>query len=138
MVGFLFTGAEEFGLVGARAFLRASGPPGETEFLNLDTLTDRGALYLVAHDSRGRTLAEGLLPSFRGTAPDAVVRRLPLGILTDSLPMAQAGARAVTLARLDWEDLGRLHTPRDTADGLGLETAEAVGRVVGGLPAPAL
>lgn len=132
-VGFLFTGAEEFGMVGMRAFLRDEGTLGAAEVLNLDTLTDRGALYLVAHDTRGRTLAEELLPAFRGAAPRVVVRRLPLGIMTDSLPVARAGSRVVTIARLDWSDLQRLHTPRDTAEELGLETAEAVGRAIGAL-----
>jgi len=136
-VGFVFTGAEEFGLVGARAFLRETGTLGVADVLNLDTLTDRGALYLVAHDARGRTLAEELLPVLRGAAARVVVRRLPVGIMTDSLPMARSGARAVTLARLDWADLSRLHTPRDTMDDLGLDTAEAVGRAVGALPPPA-
>ncbi len=135
-VGFVFTGAEEFGLVGARAFLRDGGTLGAAEVVNLDTLTDRGVLYLVAHDDRGRSLAEELLPALRAAAPRVVVRRLPLGIMTDSLPMARSGSRAVTLARLDWADLGRLHTPRDTMDELGLETAEAVGRAVGSLPPP--
>ena len=133
-VGFLFTGAEEFGLVGARAFLRDGGTLGAVEVLNLDTLTDRGDLYLVAHDARGRILAEELLPAFLLAAPRVVVRRLPLGIMTDSLPLARAGSRAVTLARLDWSDLRRLHTPADTTEDLGLGTAEAVGRAVGALP----
>lgn len=133
--GFLFTGAEEFGLVGARAFLSESGAWGAAEVLNLDTITDQGSFYLVAHDARGRTLAEELRPHFGGLAPSVVVRHLPLGILTDSLPMARAGLRAVTLGRLSWADLSRLHTPMDTMDDLGLATAEAVGRVVGGLSA---
>jgi hypothetical protein len=133
-VGFLFTGAEEFGLVGARAFLRDGGIQGAAEVLNLDTLTDRGALYLVAHDSPGRRLAQELLPAFRAAAPRVVVRRLPLGLMTDSLPMARAGTQAVTLARLDWSDLQRVHTPGDTTEELGLATAEAVGRAIGSLP----
>lgn len=135
-LGFLFTGAEEFGLVGARAFLRDAGLPEGTEVLNLDTLTERGTLFLVAHDRPGRALAEELAPVIRDAAPRVVIRRLPLGILTDSLPMARAGARAVTVARLDWGDLRRLHTPRDTMEDLGLATAEAVGRAIGALPPP--
>ena len=132
-VGFLFTGAEEFGMVGVRAFLRGEGTLGAADVLNLDTLTDRGALYLVAHDSRGRTLAEELLPALRHAAPRVVVRRLPIGIMTDSLPVARAGSRALTIARLDWSDLQRLHTSRDTTEELGLDTAEAVGRALGAL-----
>lgn len=135
-IGFLFTGAEEFGLVGARAFLRESGAGAAVEVLNLDTLTDQGSLYIVAHDARGRRFAEELFPYLSRTAPRVVVRHLPLGILTDSLPMARAGLRAVTLGRLSWADLARLHTPSDTMDDLELATAEAVGRVVGGLSAP--
>ncbi len=133
-VGFLFTGAEEFGLVGARAFLREAGTLGAAEVVNLDTLTDRGVLYLVAHNAHGRTLAEELLPAFSHVAPRVMVGRLPLGIMTDSLPLARAGSRAVTLARLDWADLKRLHTARDTTEELGLETAEAVGLAVSSLP----
>ncbi len=133
-VGFLFTGAEEFGLVGARAFVRDGGALGGLEVLNLDTLTDRGALYLVAHDAPGRLLAEECRAAFADVATRVIVRQLPLGILTDSVPLARAGARALTLARMDWADLRRLHTAQDSVEALGLDTAEAVGRLVGALP----
>jgi hypothetical protein len=61
------------------------------------------------------------------------VRRLPLGVLVDSLPFSRRGAAAVTLSRLDWSDLRRIHTPADVGEGLELVTAEATGRVVAGL-----
>jgi hypothetical protein len=48
----------------------------------------------------------------------------------DSWPLARAGASAVTVARLDWRTLRLIHTPRDTMDGLSLETARAVGAAV--------
>lgn len=135
-LGLLLTGAEEFGLVGARAFLRDGGTLGAVEVLNLDTLTDRGALYLVYHESRGRPVAEALAPALASLAPRVVTRKLPLGILTDSRPLARAGARAITIARMDWADLRRLHTPRDTTEDLGIVTAEGVGRTLGALPLP--
>lgn len=131
-VGYLFTGAEEFGLVGARA-LQRGGHAAACDVINLDTITDRGRLYLVAHDRRGVALAEALRPSLSAGGEAPMVRRLPVGILTDSLPFARSGRPAVTVSRLDWSDLGRLHTPRDTGEDLGLETALRVGRALAGL-----
>jgi len=126
-IGYLFTGAEEFGLVGARAFVRSDGPFHQAEVLNLDTLTTRGSLYILTHDSRGRDLGLRLGASLGRIAARVTVRRLPLGILVDSLPFAAAGVPAVTLSRLDWADLRRIHTPADTTEDLDLATAEAVG-----------
>lgn len=129
-IGYLFTGAEEFGLVGARAFVRSGVALAGREVLNLDTLTTNGTLYLLAHDPRGRELALRLGADFAQVAPRTEIRRLPLGILVDSLPFARSGAVAVTLSRLSWADLQRIHTPADTAAALRLETAEAVGGIV--------
>ncbi|MEO8635849.1 MAG: M28 family peptidase [Gemmatimonadales bacterium] len=126
--GILLTGAEEFGMVGARAFAVEYGELAGTEIINLDTLTDEGALYVVAHDAAGLSFARTLVPALAGIAPRLVVRHLPLGILTDSLPLALAGARAVTLSRLDWGVLRRLHTTRDAVAALSPQTIEAVGR----------
>ena len=51
---------------------------------------------MVAHDGPGRALAPGLAAHLAAVGIPAVVRRLPPGILVDSLPLARAGARAVT------------------------------------------
>lgn len=130
--GLILTGAEEFGLVGARVLARTLDAEG-VEVVNLDTLTDQGRLYVVAHDRRGAELARGLAPALHGIAPELRVRRLPAGILTDSVPFARAGFAAVTIGRLSWADLWRLHTPRDTPEELSLNTAEAVGKALGRL-----
>jgi hypothetical protein len=132
-IGYLFSGAEEFGLVGSRVFVRSGVQLQGTEVVNLDTLTGRGTYYLLAHDSPGRDLARRLNRACTGLAPQVVVRRLPLGILVDSLPFARAGATAVTLSRLDWGDLRRMHTPADTAEGLELATAESTGAAIANL-----
>lgn len=134
-VGFLFTGAEEFGLVGARVFCRLAGAPGAggAEVINLDTITDQGSLFLVSHNPRGTELARALLPAMAPLAPATQVRHLPLGVLTDSLPFARAGWPAVTIGRLTWADLRRVHTPADTMAELSLETATGVGVVLGTL-----
>jgi hypothetical protein len=126
--GLLFTGAEEFGLVGARAFVVTETGLAGVEIINLDTLTDEGALYVVAHDANGLSLARHLAGALAGLAPQVVVRHLPLGILTDSLPLARAGARAVTISRLDWGVLQRIHTARDTPAAITPQTIEALGR----------
>lgn len=129
-VGFLFTGAEEFGLVGARVAVREGVADAGAEIINLDTLDQRGSLYLVYHDVRGADLARRIRPLVEGIAPEVVRSRLPLGILTDSLPFARHGLAAVTLGRLDWGTLRLIHTPRDTPAGLDLSTAAAVGRAI--------
>lgn len=130
-IGILLTGAEEFGLVGAR--ILAEQRPALVrglEVVNVDTVDERGALSIVIHDDAGRGLAASLAPRLAGIGEGPRVRRLPLGIFVDSYPLARAGARAVTVARLDWQTLRVLHTPRDTPAGLSFETAEAIGRAI--------
>lgn len=135
-VGILVTGAEEFGLVGARALVAGGLGVAGTEVINLDTIADRGDLAVVIHDPAHRPLADRLAAALAGIGPRVVVRRLPVGILVDSVPLARAGAVAVTIGRLDWSVLRVLHTPRDTLDGLDLGPARAVGRVLAALPPP--
>jgi hypothetical protein len=130
-VGLIFTGAEELGLIGAR-LLAGSRPDLFTgsEVVNLDTLDDRGPLWIVHHDERGRELADREATRLAGLGFAIRRRRLPLGILTDSLAFARAGVPAITIARLDWETLRLLHTPWDRSDTLALATAERVGRAL--------
>lgn len=129
--GILITGAEEFGLVGARVFAQLEGARlAGVEAINFDTLDQEGALYVVSHDRRGAALAVAAAARLHGVGPEVRRRRLPLGILVDSLPLARAGAAAVTLGRLTWGTLRVIHTPRDVPEGLALEPAERVGRAV--------
>lgn len=133
-VGILLTGAEEFGLVGARVLAETRGELVRgTEIVNFDTLDDCGALSLVSHDAPGRALASRIVPVL--ASPDVAVRhrRLPLGIFVDSYPLSRAGASAVTVGRLDWSTLRRLHTPADSAEGLTFATARRAGRAVGAM-----
>lgn len=126
--GLLLTGAEEFGMVGARVFAEVEGARlASSVVVNLDTIDEEGTLYLVTHDRRGApvALAEGSRMAAAGLAPR--MRRLPLGILVDSLPLARAGVPALTIGRLTWRTLRRIHTPNDTPDGLSFATAKRVG-----------
>ncbi len=132
-VGILITGAEEFGLVGARIFAREYGPQlVGVEVINLDTIDDQGKLYVVSHDATGARWSGSVAGALAGVAPDLKERRQPLWAYVDSRPLSQTGAAALTVARLDWGTLRRMHTPRDTPAGMEFTTAEAVGRLVAG------
>jgi hypothetical protein len=129
--GILITGAEEFGLVGARVFVRQSGDRLRgAVVVNLDTIDQEGTLAIVSHDARGSSLARAEAPRLATLGLGARLRRLPVGILTDSLPFARAGVSSVTVGRLTWRTLRTIHTPRDTPEGLSLETAIRVGRAL--------
>ena len=133
--GVLITGAEEFGLVGARVFARLTPERlAGAEVVNVDTVDEEGLIYLVSHDDAGHGLAEMLAAPLAALGPEVRRRRLPLGIFVDSHPLSRGGAAAVTVARLTWATLRRLHTPRDTAGDLTFATAERLGRIVGALP----
>jgi Peptidase family M28 len=129
-LGILITGAEEFGLVGARVFARLTPGLAQLEFLNVDTVDQEGALYLVSHDARGEALAGRLEPALARIGVSIRRRRLPLGIFVDSAPLSRSGAAAITIGRLTWATLRRIHTVGDTADGLSLITAVEVGRAL--------
>lgn len=128
-VGVLITGAEEFGLVGARVFARLWKGEGHSEFVNVDTVDQEGDLYLVSHDKRGQALAAALEPALAGLGLPIRQRRLPLGIFVDSAPLRRI-APAVTIGRLTWRTLRSIHTPADTSDGLSYRTAEQVGKAI--------
>jgi Peptidase family M28 len=128
--GILITGGEEFGLVGARVFARAQGSLKGIEVVNIDTIDDEGFLFVVSHDSRGAASAAALAARLGSLGLPVRARRLPLGILVDSLPLARVGATAVTVGRLTWRTLRVIHTPADTPDNLSLEAAERIGRAI--------
>jgi len=130
--GAIVTAAEELGLVGARMLARARPALVRgAEVVNLDTLDDAGPAWLVHHDAAGAALAARLAPALsRALGMPVRSRRLPAGILVDSQPLAAAGAAAVTLARLDWRTLARIHTHRDSPEGFALATARAVGEAL--------
>jgi hypothetical protein len=126
--GFIFTGAEEFGLVGARILAQQTPELIRgRDVINVDTVDDAGSVSIVSHDRLGAQLAERVGKAL--ALPGVQIRRRTLlpGIMVDSQAFARAGARAVTLARLDWSTLRRVHTPRDTPAGMSFETARALG-----------
>jgi hypothetical protein len=129
-VGILITGAEEFGLVGARVFAQLATNLRAAEFVNVDTVDQEGKLYLVTHNRAAERLAASLEPHLVGLALPIRRRRLPLGIFVDSAPLARAHAPAVTVGRLSWRTLRCIHTAADTPEGLSFDTAEQVGKAI--------
>jgi peptidase M28-like protein len=129
--GVLITGSEEFGLVGARVFaqLEADRLRGSV-VVNLDTIDQEGDLYLVSHDRRGEAFARELSGRLESLGVPVRSRRLPLGVLVDSMPLARAGIPAITVGRLTWRTLRRMHTPNDTPEDLSLDTALKLGRAL--------
>jgi hypothetical protein len=129
-MGILITGAEEFGLVGARVFAHLLRPGlQDVEFVNVDTVDDEGTLSLVSHNTRGQRLAGRLQPVLAQLGMPVRSRRLPIGIFVDSAPLSRV-APAVTIGRLTWRTLRRIHTPADNADGLSLDTARRIGKAL--------
>ena len=128
--GILISGAEEFGMVGARMFARVQGSLAGTAVVNLDTIDGEGTLFVVSHDAAGAASAGPIAARLEPLGLPVKARRLPLGILVDSLPLARAGAAAVTIGRLTWGTLRVIHTPADVPETLSLAVAERVGRAL--------
>ena len=139
-VGILITGAEEYGMEGARAWVRVR--PAHGLFVNFDGIDSRGAYRVMEHRPRPGTSSE---PSASRVATElvgvlhewghsALRRRLPVGVLVDGVVLAGAGMAGVTVSRGDWHTLAVVHTARDTAARVdvlaAVETGEAVAEVV--------
>jgi hypothetical protein len=123
-LGVLLPSAEELGLAGARAWARAwaTRHPAGTA-LNCDGVDDTGALTIMYS---GTPPGELLDVVRRASVPEPLVRRMPLGLLTDSVAFADRGWRAITLSRGGWRTLRRVHTPDDSLDrlrGTGIDSA---------------
>jgi len=128
-IGILITGAEEFGLVGARVFVRSRKRGLDAEFVNVDTVDQEGPLYMVSHNAEGERLADALQPALSRLELPIRRRRLPMGIFVDSAPLSRVAA-AVTIGRLTWRTLRCIHTQADTSTGLSYRTAEQVGKAI--------
>lgn len=122
-VGILLTSAEELGLAGARAWARAHAPGVA---LNCDGVDDEGELTIM----HGPNPPIDVISAMRGaTGSEMRVRRMPLGLLTDSVALADRDWRAVTLSRGSLSSLRRVHTPDDSLArlrGTGIEEVATV------------
>ena len=128
MFGVLLPSAEELGLAGARAWAR-DVRPGTA--LNCDGVDDAGELTIMYSGAAPTPLIQTLAT----VAPRPPrVRRMPLGLLTDSVALADRGWTALTVSRGSLATLRRIHTPHDslaTLRGEGIdEVATLLARAV--------
>ncbi len=123
-LGVLMPSAEELGLAGARAWAREAARtarPGVA--LNCDGVDDHGELTIMYSGAR----PDHLLATISAAAMQPVrVRRMPLGLLTDSVAFAERGWQTATVSRGGLATLRRIHTHRDSLAalrGTGIEPA---------------
>ncbi|MEP6730293.1 MAG: M28 family peptidase [bacterium] len=106
--GVLMPSAEELGLAGARAWARAH--PASIA-INCDGVDDEGEL-MIMHNHR---VPQNVVLAVRDASSRSVrVRRMPLGLLTDSTALSDAGWNAVTVSVGSLATLRRVHTTRDS------------------------
>lgn len=109
-VGVLLPSAEELGLAGARAWARQRrGEQGIA--INCDGVDDGGALTIMYSGMP----SIGIIDAIRDAADEpARVRRMPLGLLLDSVALTESGWRSVTVSRGSFASLRRVHTRGDS------------------------
>lgn len=143
-VGVLITGAEEYGMAGARAWI--AGSPRGNMFLNFDGVDSRGAVRITTHARGALRGRSGGSLNVRGVVRDHLVAQghdvsqwgLPAGIPVDGVVLASNGMDGVTVSRGDWTTARLVHTACDVPDRLdvgailtvGLAAAEAATRLV--------
>ncbi len=139
-VGVLITGAEEFGMEGARQWVRGATRRGS--FVNFDGLDARGRFNVMIHRWRGEardggdaidgpTLAASVAAELRRARHEVRTAPLPPGIFVDGAVLAGAGMHGLTLSCGDWSTLGVVHTDGDTPERTDVTYAVQAGLAVG-------
>jgi Zn-dependent M28 family amino/carboxypeptidase len=124
-VGVLIPSAEELGLAGARAWVRAHA--GERAIVvNCDGVDDQGELILMYTRTRPGLIVDAV----ERAAGEVRVLRMPPGMLLDSVAFAGAGWSAATLSHGSMKTLSRVHTRRDTLDVLTGSQVDPMGWVL--------
>lgn len=122
-VGVCFTDAEEWGLQGALALVRARPEMfRDAAVVNLDGLDDAGATLLFAHRPGP------LVARLAGAAGVPARRWVPA--LVDGVAFARVARECVTIMRGDWSTARRVHTARDDAARLRLDGVRRTAAVV--------
>jgi hypothetical protein len=106
--GIVLPTAEELGLAGARAWARTHA---RGIALNCDGVDDDGDVVIMFNKREPSALVNAI----RAASSESVrVRRMPLGLLTDSTALNDAGWDTVTVSHGSLETLRRIHTTRDS------------------------
>lgn len=109
-LGVVLTSAEELGLAGARAWARGRA---SASAINVDGVDDAGAVRLTWTRRAPVPLVTALLHAARSERLRADSGRLPPGVLTDGVALADRGWSVVTVSRGTWRTVARVHTARD-------------------------
>lgn len=94
--------------------------------LNCDGVDDRGELTLMYTRTRPDAIADAV----QAAAGALHVRRMPPGLLLDSVAFADRGWSAATLSHGSARTLARVHTRRDSLDALTGEQIEPMAAVL--------
>jgi hypothetical protein len=108
MLGVLLPSAEELGLAGVRAWARGAK---RGTALNCDGVDDAGELTIMYSGAAPTPLIQTL--EVVSPRPPRV-RRMPVGLLTDSSALAEGGWTTVTVSRGSLATLRRVHTRGDS------------------------
>jgi len=130
--GVCLTSAEELGLAGARAWVRAR-PHGRAAAINCDGVDDRGTSTCMYTGRRPNALVASVLTASARTGSRMRAHRLLPGVLTDGVALADAAWNVVTLSKGGARTLARIHTPRDRAEQLTGTGMAEVARVIANL-----
>ncbi|HKH93273.1 MAG TPA: M28 family peptidase [Gemmatimonadaceae bacterium] len=125
-VGILIPSAEELGLAGARAWVRANRSE-RALVLNCDGVDDQGELTLMYTRRKPDRIVDAVRNASGG---DVRVLRMPPGLLLDSVAFADAGWEAITVSHGSMRTLARVHTRRDSLDHLRGDSIDSVGGVL--------
>lgn len=131
-VGVLITGAEEFGMAGARAWVAAARTQGD--FVNFDGLDSCGKYRITSHGWRGSVsrnrsarVAAAVAAALAGAGGESARRGLPVGVLVDGVILSSAGMGGVTVSRGEWRTLRVVHTSDDVAGRVEIGSAVMAG-----------
>jgi acetylornithine deacetylase/succinyl-diaminopimelate desuccinylase-like protein len=108
-VGVLVSSAEELGLAGTRAWVRAHANE-RAIVVNCDGVDDQGELTLMYTRAR----PEPIVAAVQRAAGEVRAVRMPPGMLLDSVAFASEGWTAATLSHGSMRTLRRVHTRHDT------------------------
>ncbi len=130
-VGVLITGAEEFGMEGARAWIARGDCSGS--FINFDGVDTTGLFNIMRHRASGsggggsQRLHDAVCRVLTERGLGVRSRALPFGVFVDGSIIAKGGLPGLTISRGTWKTLAVVHTMKDTAD-----RTDPVGAVLAG------
>ena len=127
---FLFTDAEEFGLLGSLMFQRKHGldmVKRQAWVINVDSIGGRGRMRACAYGGKGKKWLAEILGF--GRKKGFFLRKIPFlkGIMMDHLPFSRAGIPALSLSSVSGEGW-HLHTQRDRFSLLDERGLEEMGK----------